>query len=423
MTELTKATLEQTADSLREIVAKGELRQGKPSDEVCGIVPELYVEPANETELSHVLEYANQTRLQVAPRGGGTKLDWGNAPQSVDLMVSTTTLSRILEHAPGDMTVAVEAGVTIAQLQNALAQHGQKLALDPMWPDRATVGGVIAANDSGSLRLRYGSVRDLIIGITVALGDGTIAKSGGKVVKNVAGYDLPKLMSGAFGTLGVITRAVFRLHPIPKESQTVTFPFPSYESANSFILSIADSILVPTGLQMRTGSAGRIEVDVRMDGIAAGIAAGFETVCKLAGNISHTETGDDPWRAREELWGSSSATIFKLSTLPSRLSSTASFVRKALGENSNWTLLMYSTGLAWLRIDDAEAEEMAKFLSSIRALLAPTDGTAVLLKASAALRQKVDIWGDCSSLPLMKRVKEQFDPRRILNRGRFVGGI
>ena len=132
-------------------------------------------------------------------------------------MISSARFSPDPEYAPGDMTVTVGAGVTMAQLQSALAEHGQRLALDGLWPGRATVGGVIATNDSGALRVRYGGVRDLIIGITVVLGDGTIATSGGKVVKNVAGYDLPKLMTGAHGTLGIITRAVFRLHPLPQE--------------------------------------------------------------------------------------------------------------------------------------------------------------------------------------------------------------
>ena len=210
------------------------------------------------TKLSWRGYWNTQTRqeLQVAPRGGGTKLDWGTAPRAIDLMISTAKLTRILEHAPGDMTITVEAGVTIAQIQSALSPHRQRLALDPLWPKDATVGGVIAANDSGALRLRYGGVRDLIIGITVILSDGTIAKSGGKVVKNVAGYDLPKLMSGALGTLGIITKAVFRLHPLPESSRTLTFPFIDRETANQFMLSVTDSIAVPTGLQMRTGATG-----------------------------------------------------------------------------------------------------------------------------------------------------------------------
>jgi len=341
-------------------------------------------------------------------------------------MISTAKLSHILEHAPGDMTITVEAGATIAQIQNALAPHRQRLALDPLWPDVATAGGVVAANDSGSLRIRYGGVRDLIIGITVILPDGTIAKSGGKVVKNVAGYDLPKLMSGALGTLGIISRVVFRLHPLPESTRSLTFPFIDRETANQFMLSITDSIAVPTGLQMRTSASGIIKVDVRIDGIAAGIAAQSEVVCKLAGGVNPIEPDTDQWLAREQLWnsGGDSASICKLSMLPNQLSSTAEFVREALSANAEWTFVMQSTGLAWLRADALDCAQIADFVSALRSFLAPTGGTLVLLKAPPALREKVDVWGNAGdALSLMKRIKEQFDPRGILNRGRFLGGI
>ena len=422
MAELTRAN---SAQALRAMVGEGDLRQGCAADEVCGIVPELYVEPAHEAELARVLEYANRTGMRVAPRGGGTKLDWGSAPPAIDLMVSTAKFNKILEHAPGDMTITVEAGVTFSQIQSALSAHRQRLALDPLWPDVATVGGVIAANDSGALRLRYGGVRDLIIGITVVLADGTIAKSGGKVVKNVAGYDLPKLMSGALGTLGIITKAVFRLHPLPESSRTLTFPFLDRETANQFMLSIADSIAVPTGLQMRTAASGLIAVDVRIDGIAAGVAAQSDVVRKLAGGVNPSEPEGNPWQARQQLWDAGgSASICKLSMLPAQLSSTAEFVREALSTNAEWTLVMQSTGLAWLRTDAADGGQIADFISALRSFLAPTGGTAVLLKATEALREKVEPWGDAgSALPLMQKIKLQFDPRGILNCGRFVGGI
>ena len=375
--------------------------------------------------MAKVLEYANSAGIQVVPRGRGTKLDWGTAPQVIDLMISTAKLTSILEHAPGDMTITVEAGVTIAQIQHALAPHRQRLALDPLWPHEATVGGVIAANDSGTLRVRYGGVRDLIIGVTVVLPDGTIAKSGGKVVKNDAGYDLPKLMSGALGTLGIITRAVFRLHPVPGSSRTLTFQFIDRETANQFILAVTDSTAVPTGLQMRTEASGMIEVDVRIDGIAAGIAAQSDAVCKLAGGANLIESERDPWLTREQLWNADdSVSIFKLSMLPAQLSSTAEFIREALSANAEWTLLMQSTGLAWLRADAVDCAQIAEFISALRSFLAPTGGTVVLLKAPSALREKVNAWGDAgNALPLMKRIKEQFDPRGILNCGRFVGGI
>jgi glycolate oxidase FAD binding subunit len=177
-------------------------------------------------------------------------------------------------------------------------------------------------------------------------------------------------------------------------------------------------------LQMRTAAAGKIDVDVRIDGIAAGITAQTETVCKLAGDVHASEPDGDPWQAREELWSGESSTICKLSMLPAQLSSTAGFVRAELNQNADWALLMHSTGLGWLRIDAADCALMADFISSLRASLAAASGTVVLLKGSAVLRQKIDVWGTAGeAVPLMKKIKEQFDPRGILNRGRFVGGI
>ena len=200
---------------VRAIVAAKYVRTAGPGDAVAGMQPSFVVEPGSEQELAKVLMLASAAGLAVIPRGGGTKLEWGNAPARADVILSTARMNRVIEHAWADLTVSVEAGCTIAKLQETLAKHGQRLALDALWPERATVGGVLSTNDSGALRLRFGSLRDLVIGVTVALADGTVASSGGKVVKNVAGYDLPKLVTGAFGTLGVITRAIFRLHPLP----------------------------------------------------------------------------------------------------------------------------------------------------------------------------------------------------------------
>src|SRR6202167_4986557 len=179
----------------------------------------LVVAPTDKQQIAEVLRFAAAHNLVVSPVAGRTKQGGGN-PVNADIRLSLTRLNAIREHAWQDMTCTVEAGVPWGHLQKELKLHDQMVALDPLWPDCATVGGIIACNDSGAMRLKFGGLRDLIIGMTVVLADGTIAKSGGKVVKNVAGYDLHKLMTGSFGTLAVVTEVNFRLHPVEQHART-----------------------------------------------------------------------------------------------------------------------------------------------------------------------------------------------------------
>ncbi|HWB52800.1 MAG TPA: FAD-binding oxidoreductase, partial [Tepidisphaeraceae bacterium] len=221
MTALTPST--NFITDLHKIVGTDHARPAVAADSIDGLPAKWIVEPATVHELSEVLKVANAHKLAVIARGNGTKLNWGNPPRNVDIVLSTNRMNRILEHAAGDMTATVETGCAIADLNKMLALRGQRLALDPLWPDRATIGGIIATNDSGPLRATYGTLRDHLIGITAVLPDGTIAKSGGKVVKNVAGYDLPRLFLGSFGTLAIIAQATLRLYPIAHQTQTLCF--------------------------------------------------------------------------------------------------------------------------------------------------------------------------------------------------------
>lgn len=342
------------------------------------------IEPRTAQELAAALAEANRAKRLVAPRGGGTKTDWGNPGARPDIVLSTAKLNRVIEHAWGDMTATVEAGCTVAELQRTLAEHGQRLAIDPLWPEAATIGGILATNDSGALRLRFGSLRDLIIGITVALPDGTIAMSGGKVVKNVAGYDLPKLMTGALGTLGVITQAIFRLHPLPVHSSTLTAKLASREAAQALMLAIQDSQLAHSALQLRTNS---LEVDILFEGTQAGIAAQRTFVSTLA---SFTESTPDVWSAREQLWPAPA--VIKFGVLPTQIASVP--FKDAV---------IQATGIGYAKLDHARRDL----------------DTVTILTPS-----QLDAWpaaGD--TLALMRAVKQQFDPNVILNRGRYVGGI
>ena len=233
---------------LSAVVGPEHLRPATPEDAVEAVQPTGVIAPGTAQEVAQVLRYCNSAGLTIIPRGGGTQLGLGNRPSRADFILSLERLNRVIEHAWGDMTVTVEAGCTIDKLQGVLREHGQQLAADPMQPERATVGGVLATAESGTLRIRYGAIRDLVLGVEMALPDGSVIKAGGKVVKNVAGYDLTKLAIGSLGTLGVITRAVFRLHPVPVATASYVATLPTASEASKLVLAILDSHLVYTCL-------------------------------------------------------------------------------------------------------------------------------------------------------------------------------
>ena len=411
-------------EDLRGIAGAEQVRPAGPGDCVAGVQPDAVFEPGTEKELAAALRYADAAGLSVVPRGGGTKTGWGNPPTRADLILSMARLNRVIEHAWADLTVSVEAGCTFQQLQNTLLQHGQRIAVDPLWPERATIGGILSTNDSGTLRIRYGGLRDLIIGMTIALPDGTLASSGGKVVKNVAGYDLPKLATGALGTLGVITRAIFRLHPLPHNLRSFTFDARDLTGANRIMLAVQDSKLAHTGLQARFSEGTTPVVDVRFEGTDAGIAAQTETLRKLAAPAAETATGDAIWQARQELWSSGDAAIAKFSVLPASVAEVCGRVRH-LGDSFGvrWSAVVQGTGLGWLRLEASSAPAIHQVLQILRSELEQMGGSFVMLHRPAAL-PVIEAWGSVGgAFPLMLNVKQQFDPRGTLNPGRFIGGI
>ena len=240
-------------ESLTAITGPEHVRPGDP----------ITVSPANTQQISETLNYANENHLTVSPIGGGTKQSWGN-PTKTNIHLSLSRLNQVIEHPWQDLTCTVQAGCTWSMLQETLKKHGQFVALDPLWPDRATVGGILATNDSGPLRHRYGSLRDLVIGMTIVLADGTIARSGGKVVKNVAGYDLCKLLTGSLGTLAIITEATFRLHPLPQHPQTFTVSAPQAAQLAPLMADIRASHLLTQALQLR-GDANGFHLDIQLN--------------------------------------------------------------------------------------------------------------------------------------------------------------
>ena len=369
------------------------------------------VEPSTEQKLADALRCADRDGVAVIPRGGGTKLDWGNPPARAGLMLSTARLNRVVEHSWADMTVAVEAGCTVADLQHALARHGQRLAIDPLWPAHATIGGILSTNDSGALRLTYGGLRDLIIGITLVLPDGTIARSGGKVVKNVAGYDLPKLATGAWGTLGVITRATFRLHPLPRRTRTLTIAPGTLDAAQALLLAIQGTNLGHTALQLRLAAGAEPEMDILLEGTEAGIKAQTARVRELARSVVVSEGSAAVWDAREKIAGRGA--LGKFSVLAAHIAGTIAAIEHA--GDPGWQAVVQATGIGWF--------SAAAPLDAIRRHIEREDGSLVVFRQAPGA-PTMDAWGEIGdALPLMRAVKQQFDPKGTLNPGRFVGGI
>lgn len=398
-------------------------REATPDDAVDGVQPRWVVEAETAEELSRILAWAEREQLKVVPRGGRTKLDWGNPPERADLVLSTRRLNRVVEHAAGDMTATVGAGCTIADFQRTLAQNGQRLALDPVFPDRATVGGVLATNDGGALRCAFGSLRDLVLGVTVGLPDGTLARSGGKVVKNVAGYDLPKLMTGALGTLGVITEATFRLHPLPQVVRELAWNAPTLRDAGRFLLSVQASTLAVAAIEVATTRNRPTRVQVRIEGSQAGVESATQRLAVLSTPCGMTRAeipADGP--NRERLWqgiGEADA-VCKVTCLPAQLGELCDSVDRC----ERWALVAHAPGLGLLRAGAPNSDGLTKTLSSLRGELRASGGSLVVLSAAADVKRRLDAWGDVGdSIALMRRVKERFDPSRVLNPGRFVGGI
>jgi glycolate oxidase FAD binding subunit len=382
--------------------------------------------PGDNQQIAEVLHFAVARNLVVMPMGGGTKQGWGNRVKA-NIHLNLTRLNAIREHAWQDMTCTVQAGATWANLQAALKKHNQMVALDPLWPDRATVGGIIASNDSGAMRLKFGGLRDLIIGMTVVLADGTIAKSGGKVVKNVAGYDLHKLMTGSFGTLAVLTEVNFRLHPV--EQHALTWSIIAHDAKHSGgaafageLRSILDSPITPTSIQLRCRRDECI-LDLRVASMPECLDEYALRVKRLFGEQRVIGSPDTVWQARERLFDRQESVVLKVSVPQSEICSLSSELQKASNRDLEVSSVAQANGLLTVELggDTRIATEM---IQQLRERVLPFGGSVVVQQLPEGLRDRIEIWGPTSNpLSLMREIKQHFDPGRTLNPGRFVGNI
>jgi glycolate oxidase FAD binding subunit len=389
-----------------------------------GSVPSCIVYPHTTEELAKAIAHAHQNNWRVLTCGNCSKISWGGLGTCVDVVISTERINQLIEHAVGDLTVTVEAGMRFSKLQAILAEHRQFLALDPTAPESATIGGIIATADTNSLRQRYGSVRDQLLGITFVRADGQIAKAGGRVVKNVAGYDLMKLFTGSYSTLGVISQATFRVYPLPEISGTVVLTGTALAISQA-AETLRGSALTPTQADLLSSQV----VSKLGLGNGLGLIACFQSIVEsvkeqsnrllsvgeklgLQGAIYSATDEADLWqKLREQMHCDVTDLITcKIGVLPTAAVEVLTSVEMGL--------IHISSGLGVLRLENEN--EVLK----MRSLCESNRGFLTILSAPIAVKQKIDVWGySGNALQIMRGIKEQFDGKNILSPGRFVAGI
>ncbi|MDH2425128.1 FAD-binding oxidoreductase [Sphaerisporangium sp. TRM90804] len=392
------------------------VRAAGPGDAVAGASPRWVALPATTAEVAAVMGAAAEHGLAVVPVGGGTKLGWGDPPERCDLLLDTRRLNRVLEHAAGDLVVRAQAGVTMRALAGTLGTAGQELALD-VPHEGATVGGTLAAATAGPRRLRYGTARDLLIGVTVVLADGTTARSGGKVVKNVAGYDLGKLFTGSLGTLGVVAEATFRLHPLPAARAWITADADA--GTIGAVAALAGSQLEPSAL----------EADLPGAGAPGTVAALFEGAAadERAKAAAELVGAGAPAAEPPAWWGRLPGEEFllELRVLPAAVPGALEAVARAAEAADLRPRLRGSVASAVLHLAlpaDTPARAAEAFVPALRAALAAHGGRLVVWTAPREVAARLDRWGPAGAATLMGRVKERFDPGGRMSPGRLRSG-
>lgn len=386
--------------------------------------PQYRVTPANRDSLAATVSLAAQRHWRILPCGSGSKLDWGGLVREADVVVSLEKCDRLLDHAVGDLTVTVEAGIKLADLQAILLAKGQFLPLDPLYPEAATLGGIAATADAGSWRQRYGGVRDLVIGIGLIRADGKTAKAGGRVVKNVAGYDLMKLFIGSYGTLGIISELTLRTYPLPESSGTILLSGES-EAIAEVAKTLRNGVLTPTVADVLSARV----VEESMGGRGMGLLVRFQSAAaSVEEQLAALERIASPWQLQgniyrnadeQRLWqqlqqGFATPVLCKVGILPSAAIA-------LLAEIEGFGIVHHSSGLGRLSL---EGEDLLGQIARLRALCQDKRGFLTVLSAPADIKQQLDPWGYTgNALGLMRELKQQFDPKMLLSPGRFVSGI
>jgi glycolate oxidase FAD binding subunit len=434
-------------DELKSIIGEQYITENPVTNEPFGNTGRVAAAPTSEEDITKLLTYANNNGKTISIISGGTKRGFGGINRSEDILLSLENYKGVIEHTVGDMTVTVKAGTPFQELQDYLAQYNQKISLDPAWPENATIGGVIAANDSGPKRLGYGSARDVVIGLRIAYPDGTVIRSGGKVVKNVAGYDMNKLFIGSMGTLGVLTEVTLKLRPLPKYESLVllSFPMGQAEEIRNFAVQLLDSMMEPVSLELLNPTLSEkltgkrtYTLAISFEDVQSSVHYQEEFVEKLAPAHADVQILDS--QKASEFWdrfykvgpngalketspetkaaikiGVVNLDVIKMIQESGLLSDTFNLEVEAHGGLGHGLCQVYISGAS---------EDIVEGIHYLRNLASELGGYATIKHLPLELRQKVDVWGENPSyFFLLEGIKTKVDPNRLLNPKRFVGGI
>ncbi|GAC1349741.1 MAG: FAD-binding oxidoreductase [Ktedonobacteraceae bacterium] len=413
---------------------------------VDGLLPRLVVTPTTAEQVAQIVALTNQQGLSLLARGGGSRINVGGLPEQIDVLLETNRLTQVLEYEAPDLTCHVEAGLTLAALQAQLAAKGQWLALDPPDAAQATIGGLLASNASGPKRLRYGSPRDLVIGLHVVQANGELSRSGGRVVKNVAGYDLNKLYIGSLGTLGVIVDVNLRLHPLPIAERTLLLTFTNATETMQTVIAILGSLLTPSAIELIDAGAASDMSDffgINLPANGYTLAINFEggrvTIdrqideTRLLARKNGALMGDDlTGEAQNRFWEvvrehTRGSVTCKAAILVSQIAAYLEQVEQVCRRHDLETAIVAHAGNGILYIELRPGDATPRLIQAIAELRAHAKearGSLVVERCPVDLKRRITVWGEPGSdFYLMQRLKQQFDPKGTFVRGRFVGGL
>ena len=447
------------ASKLREIVGEANVIENPDNLKalaVEGVTPKVLVSPGTMEETSQVVVYACAEKLAVIPTGNGTKMALGGIPKQADILLSTRRLNRYMDYDIANLTLGVECGVTLAEAQAKLAGEGKGyfLALDPPNTQNATLGGIVATNDSGPKRFIYGTSRDIILGIKAVFPNGDIVVSGGKAVKNVAGYDMTKMLIGSMGALGIICGITFRITPRPDAEATLLLPFNGLKEAAGYLRKILHSKYYPAALELMNAKMagsfgataalkGKYVAAIALEGIEEAVARQNADLGEMGRQEGATDVVTLKADAHREFWTAYRDFAGELAKIHpnlislkanfslSRVTEMVSAFEGAIQEAGLESALACRAGngilFATLPLGDDPGAKTAAAVGLIGKLTAESvrnEGNLIVERAPKTIKEKVSVWGQTrSDVVVVRRLKEKLDPSGILNPGRYVGGV